>query len=540
MAENGQEEVKNENQEGMPAETPEVTDDISLVASSRKKGIAIGAGIGIAFLVLLYNLYNGYKADEEAKKVVVEKVKQPEIVNAPPSLTAEDLKNNNKVELPKIAGTDKPDAPPPPPVVPSTPLVPDPSSAGQDSNSALPSVPGQSDSGSVAGDSKAPSMPGMPNAPVASSSSALSGPRSNAAIPAAPGEGGVIASLLQEEDPEAQALQAKRKEAKRKSSITLIGGTESQSPAAIEQSQDFIKRGDAQYLLGRGKVIDAILETAINTNFTGEVRAVVIKDVYSDSGKVVLIPKGSRVFGSYTTVVDQNYGKIDIMWNRIDLPTGYSVNIAAPSIDHLGRPGVIGRLDNKHTEKLGGVVLATALNVVSGNLIDKLVPPPSNASVSAANTEMTNNIRTVTNQATADSTKDAATKITAICTQLPPLITDKTSGAYTQIQTACTTAQTAPPDATGKKDYALQNLLLTLSSVSDSLAQATANASTPSKAQEAAKQGFEELSNALKETINNQMPAPNITVDQGKAVKIYVNKDYNFPKAAVSKSTIVR
>jgi type IV secretion system protein VirB10 len=57
----------------------------------------------------------------------------------------------------------------------------------------------------------------------------------------------------------------------------------------------------------------------------------------------------------------------------------------------------------------------------------------------------------------------------------------------------------------------------------------------PSKAQKAAEQAFTDIADVTKEMINKQKFEPTITIDQGTAIKIYVNKDYKFPKAAVKK-----
>jgi type IV secretory pathway VirB10-like protein len=40
--------------------------------------------------------------------------------------------------------------------------------------------------------------------------------------------------------------------------------------------------------------IDAVLETAINSDLQGMLHAVVSSDVYAETGNAVLIPKGSK------------------------------------------------------------------------------------------------------------------------------------------------------------------------------------------------------------------------------------------------------
>lgn len=52
-------------------------------------------------------------------------------------------------------------------------------------------------------------------------------------------------------------------------------------------------------ILGRGKMLDVIIESTVNTDFGGEIRAIISRDVYSEWGRNILIPKGSRVLGTY-------------------------------------------------------------------------------------------------------------------------------------------------------------------------------------------------------------------------------------------------
>jgi len=55
--------------------------------------------------------------------------------------------------------------------------------------------------------------------------------------------------------------------------------------------------GNLNYIVGEGKMIDAVLETAVNTDLKGKIRAIVSRDVYAESGNRVLVPKGSRLIG---------------------------------------------------------------------------------------------------------------------------------------------------------------------------------------------------------------------------------------------------
>ncbi|MEM9243687.1 MAG: TrbI/VirB10 family protein [Pseudomonadota bacterium] len=91
----------------------------------------------------------------------------------------------------------------------------------------------------------------------------------------------------------------------------------------------------------QGEFIHATLETAINSDLPGMVRAVISEPVYAYRGMRPLIPAGSRLVGQYASMSSngQASSRVFIMWNRIITPQGISLIINSPSSDFLGRAG---------------------------------------------------------------------------------------------------------------------------------------------------------------------------------------------------------
>ncbi|MEL6322630.1 MAG: TrbI/VirB10 family protein, partial [Pseudomonadota bacterium] len=65
--------------------------------------------------------------------------------------------------------------------------------------------------------------------------------------------------------------------------------------------------------LAQGSVIQAALQTAINSDLPGNVVAVVAEPVYAFSGDAILIPRGSRLFGQYRSGVEVNQKRILVL-----------------------------------------------------------------------------------------------------------------------------------------------------------------------------------------------------------------------------------
>ncbi|AWW75492.1 type VI secretion protein [Erythrobacter sp. KY5] len=112
-----------------------------------------------------------------------------------------------------------------------------------------------------------------------------------------------------------------------------------------------------------GTMIPAVLETAINTDVPGYVRAVVSQDVRSFDGTNVLIPRSSRLIGQYQSGVQQGQKRAYVIWTRLIRPDGASVNIASPAVAFDGTTGLEGDVNNHFFRRFGSAML---LSVVGG------------------------------------------------------------------------------------------------------------------------------------------------------------------------------
>lgn len=112
-----------------------------------------------------------------------------------------------------------------------------------------------------------------------------------------------------------------------------------------------------------GTLIPAILETAINTDVPGYVRAVVSQDVRSFDGKRILIPRSSRLIGQYQAGVQQGQRRAYVIWTRLIRPDGVSVSLASPAVGFDGATGLEGDVNTHFFQRFGSGLL---LSVVGG------------------------------------------------------------------------------------------------------------------------------------------------------------------------------
>lgn len=144
--------------------------------------------------------------------------------------------------------------------------------------------------------------------------------------------------------------------------------------------------------IAQGKIINAVLETAINTELPGTLRAIVSRDTYAETGRTILIPKGSRLIGTYNTGILQGQKRVMIVWTRLIRPDGIDIMIGSPGIDGLGRAGVEGFVDNRYTEIFSSAILTTMLSLGAAYGSDRLLPDKSTTTTNSGGGTTTTNV----------------------------------------------------------------------------------------------------------------------------------------------------
>ncbi|TYC93069.1 TonB-dependent receptor [Novosphingobium sp. BW1] len=118
-------------------------------------------------------------------------------------------------------------------------------------------------------------------------------------------------------------------------------------------------------VLMAGSVIAASLVIGINSDLPGMVIAQVTRNVFdSITGRVLLIPQGSRLIGNYDSQVSYGQSRVLLVWQRLVLPDGRSLRLDnMPASDPQGFAGLEDKL-NAHTGRLlKGAAIATLLSV---------------------------------------------------------------------------------------------------------------------------------------------------------------------------------
>ena len=114
-----------------------------------------------------------------------------------------------------------------------------------------------------------------------------------------------------------------------------------------------------------GSVIPAALITGIRSDLPGQITAQVTANVYdSPTGRILLIPQGSRLIGEYDSEVAAGQTRVLLAWDRLIVPDGRSIVLERqPGTDGAGFVGLQDRVNQHWGNLLKAAAVSTLLGV---------------------------------------------------------------------------------------------------------------------------------------------------------------------------------
>lgn len=116
------------------------------------------------------------------------------------------------------------------------------------------------------------------------------------------------------------------------------------------------------YMISAGSMIDCALETKFNSTTVGMLTCNVTRNIYSASGRVILIDRGSKIIGQYKGGLQQGQARVFVLWTRVETPKGVIMNIDSPAAGGLGDMGMDGRVNNHFWKRFGGAMLVSVID----------------------------------------------------------------------------------------------------------------------------------------------------------------------------------
>jgi len=138
--------------------------------------------------------------------------------------------------------------------------------------------------------------------------------------------------------------------------------------AAVDRrtvAADRVMAPASPYVLQAGAVISAALITGIRSDLPGQITAQVTENVYdSPTGRLLLVPQGTRLIGQYDNGVGFGQRRVLLVWNRLILPNGRSIVLERqPGADSEGYAGLEDGVDYHWWDLAKAAALSTLLGV---------------------------------------------------------------------------------------------------------------------------------------------------------------------------------
>lgn len=126
-------------------------------------------------------------------------------------------------------------------------------------------------------------------------------------------------------------------------------------------------------LIVQGSQIRAVLLSRIDTRNPGNVIAQVTADVYDSlRAEVLLIPRGSRLIGTYATSISPGNERLAIAFSRLMLPDGRAVDLGG--MQATGNDGVTG-VDGNYHGNFARAIGPAILTALVGSALDEATRP---------------------------------------------------------------------------------------------------------------------------------------------------------------------
>ena len=117
------------------------------------------------------------------------------------------------------------------------------------------------------------------------------------------------------------------------------------------------------FLLSKGSFIHCSLNTRIVSMLAGNVSCTISNDVYSADGTVLLIDRGSTMFGSFKSgEISDGINRLFVVWEEIRTPNNLIIPINSPATDGLGASGMSGYVDHQYLKRFGSAIFLSIID----------------------------------------------------------------------------------------------------------------------------------------------------------------------------------
>ena len=134
-----------------------------------------------------------------------------------------------------------------------------------------------------------------------------------------------------------------------------------------------IRQADlGRYTLKTGAVIPGVLISGLNSDLPGNAIAQVSQNVYdSATGQHLLIPQGSKLYGTYDSRISYGQNRALVVWERILFPDASTLALdRMQGVDVSGYSGFKDKVNNHYLKLFGQTFLLSAIQALPAQISD--------------------------------------------------------------------------------------------------------------------------------------------------------------------------
>jgi type IV secretion system protein VirB10 len=145
-----------------------------------------------------------------------------------------------------------------------------------------------------------------------------------------------------------------------------IAAAQSMSPPAAAPhkriTSNFNQASGKEFVVFEGTVLETVLVTRLNGDFSGPVICMLTNNIYSHDGQRVLIPAGTKVLGEAKRVEGFGQTRLAVAFHRLIMPDGYSVDLDQfHGLNQIGETGLKDQVNHHYRQIFGASIAVGAI-----------------------------------------------------------------------------------------------------------------------------------------------------------------------------------
>lgn len=125
---------------------------------------------------------------------------------------------------------------------------------------------------------------------------------------------------------------------------------------------NFNQASGKDYVVFEGTVLETVLVTRLNGDFSGPVICMLTNNIYSHDGQRLLIPAGTKVLGETKRVEGFGQTRLAVVFHRLIMPDGFSVDLDQfHGLNQIGETGLKDQVNHHYLQIFGASIAVGAI-----------------------------------------------------------------------------------------------------------------------------------------------------------------------------------